>query len=106
MAVPYGEDSEPPFRAGKVGMFQNRRWATPGIRTVDFNWDVVELPKGPGGNAGNWQFWAPMPSMPTPGIGRSLEAGAGTDAGRNPGQDQRAGAEIPAGLARRRSMPS
>ncbi|MBU6348759.1 MAG: sugar ABC transporter substrate-binding protein [Chloroflexi bacterium] len=57
VAVPYGEDSEPPFRAGKVGMFQNGRWATPGIRTVDFNWDVVELPKGPAGNAGNWQFW-------------------------------------------------
>lgn len=57
VAVPYGEDSEPPFRAGKVGMFQNGRWATPGIRTVDFNWDVVELPKGPAGNAGNWLFW-------------------------------------------------
>jgi multiple sugar transport system substrate-binding protein len=57
VAVPYGEDSEPPFRAGKVGMFQNGRWATPGIRTVDFDWDVVELPKGPSGSAGNWQFW-------------------------------------------------
>ena len=57
VAVPYGEDSEPPFRAGKVGMFQNGRWATPGTRTVDFNWDVVELPKGPAGNAGNWLFW-------------------------------------------------
>jgi len=57
VAVPYGEDSEPPFRAGKVGMFQNGRWATPGARTVDFDWDVVELPKGPGGDAGNWQFW-------------------------------------------------
>ncbi|MBK8045771.1 MAG: sugar ABC transporter substrate-binding protein [Anaerolineales bacterium] len=57
VAVPYGEDSEPPFRAGKVGLFQNGRWATPGIRTVDFNWDVVELPKGPAGHAGNWLFW-------------------------------------------------
>jgi len=57
VAVPYGEDSEPPFRAGKVGMFQNGRWATPGTRTVDFDWDVVELPKGPSGSAGNWQFW-------------------------------------------------
>ncbi len=57
VAVPYGEDSEPPFRAGKVGMFQNGRWATPGIRNVTFDWDVVELPKGPGGDAGNWQFW-------------------------------------------------
>ena len=57
VAVPYGEDSEPPFRAGKVGMFQNGRWATPGIRNVTFDWDVVELPEGPGGDAGNWQFW-------------------------------------------------
>ncbi len=57
LAVPYGEDSEPPFRAGKVGMFQNGRWATPGISTVTFNWDVVELPKGPSGHMGNWLFW-------------------------------------------------
>ncbi len=57
VAVPYGEDSEPPFRAGKLGMFQNGRWGTPGIRTVDFNWDVVELPRGPGGSQGNWLFW-------------------------------------------------
>lgn len=57
VAVPYGEDSEPPFRAGKVAMFQNGRWATPGIRTVEFNWDVVELPKGPSGSQGNWLFW-------------------------------------------------
>jgi multiple sugar transport system substrate-binding protein len=57
VAVPYGEDSEPPFRAGKVAMFQNGRWATPGIRTVTFNWDVVELPAGPSGGMGNWLFW-------------------------------------------------
>ena len=57
VAVPYGEDSEPPYRAGKVAMFQNGRWATPGTRTVEFDWDVVELPQGPGGDAGNWQFW-------------------------------------------------
>jgi multiple sugar transport system substrate-binding protein len=57
VAVPYGEDSEPPFKAGKVAMFQNGRWATPGTRTVEFDWDVVELPQGPGGDAGNWQFW-------------------------------------------------
>ena len=56
-AVPYGEDAEPPFRAGNVGMFQNGRWATPGIRTVDFEWDVVGLPEGPAGNPGNWLFW-------------------------------------------------
>lgn len=57
VATPYGEDPEPPFRAGKVAMFQNGRWATPGVRTVDFNWDVVELPKGPNDNMGNWLFW-------------------------------------------------
>ncbi len=54
--IPYGDDPEPPFRAGTVGMFQNGRWATPGIRTVDFNWDVVGLPSGPAG-PGNWLFW-------------------------------------------------
>lgn len=57
VATPYGEDPEPPFRAGKVAMFQNGRWATPGVRTVEFNWDVVELPNGPQGTAGNWLFW-------------------------------------------------
>ncbi len=54
--IPYGEDPEGPFRAGTVGMFQNGRWATPGIREVDFNWDVVKLPDGPAGPA-NWLFW-------------------------------------------------
>lgn len=54
--IPYGEDPEGPFRAGTVGMFQNGRWATPGIRTVEFNWDVVGLPSGPAG-PGNWLFW-------------------------------------------------
>ncbi len=57
VAVPYGEDSEPPFRAGNVAMFQNGRWATPGIRTVEFDWDVVGLPTGPTGTPGNWLFW-------------------------------------------------
>jgi multiple sugar transport system substrate-binding protein len=57
VATPYGEDPEPPFRAGKIAMFQNGRWATPGIRTVEFNWDVVELPAGPNGTPGNWLFW-------------------------------------------------
>ncbi len=57
VATPYGEDPEPPFRAGKVAMFQNGRWATPGARTVTFNWDVVQLPNGPQGTPGNWLFW-------------------------------------------------
>ena len=57
VAVPYGEDSEPPFLAGKVGMFQNGRWATPGARSsANFNWDVVKLPDGPAGPS-NWLFW-------------------------------------------------
>lgn len=57
VAVPYGEDSEPPFMAGKVAMFQNGRWATPGVRAnAKFNWDVVELPTGASGQ-GNWLFW-------------------------------------------------
>jgi multiple sugar transport system substrate-binding protein len=54
--VPYGEDPETPFRAGTVGIVQTGRWATPGIRTVDFEWDVVGLPTGPVG-PGNWLFW-------------------------------------------------
>ncbi len=57
VAVPYGEDSEPPFMAGRVGMFQNGRWATPGVRSnANFTWDAVELPTGPDG-MGNWLFW-------------------------------------------------
>lgn len=58
LAVPYGEDGEAPWKAGTVGMFVNGRWATPGARSdADFNWDVVELPKGPSGSQGNWLFW-------------------------------------------------
>lgn len=57
LAVPFGEDAEPPYKAGTVGMFMNGRWATPGTRTgVKFNWDVVALPAGPGGSK-NWLFW-------------------------------------------------
>ncbi|KAB2905005.1 MAG: sugar ABC transporter substrate-binding protein [Anaerolineae bacterium] len=56
-AVPWGEDSEPPFLAGNVGMFMNGRWATPGtIANADFNWNVAPLPEGPGGPT-NWLFW-------------------------------------------------
>jgi multiple sugar transport system substrate-binding protein len=57
LAVPYGEDAEPPFLAGQVGMFMNGRWATPGTRSsADFDWNVVKLPEGPGGPS-NWLFW-------------------------------------------------
>jgi len=57
LGVPFGEDAEPPFKAGTVGMFMNGRWATPGAREITaFNWDVAPLPTGPApGN--NWQFW-------------------------------------------------
>lgn len=57
LGVPFGEDAEPPFLAGTVGMFMNGRWATPGTRTgAKFNWDVVELPAGPAASK-NWLFW-------------------------------------------------
>jgi multiple sugar transport system substrate-binding protein len=57
LALQYGEDPEPVFLAGKIGMFQNGRWATPNIRTNSgFNWDVVTLPDGPN-PGGNWLFW-------------------------------------------------
>ena len=55
--VPFGEDAEPPFKAGTLGMFINGRWATPGAREIkNFNWDVAPLPTGaaPGKN---WLFW-------------------------------------------------
>ncbi len=57
IAVPYGTDSEPPFLAGNVGMFLNGRWATPNmLAQADFNWDVAEVPAGPGGQS-NFLFW-------------------------------------------------
>lgn len=57
LAIPYGTDSEPPFLAGKVGMFMNGRWATPGvIANAKFNWNVAPLPEGPAGPS-NWLFW-------------------------------------------------
>ena len=56
-SVAWGSDSEPPFLAGTVGMFQNGRWATPGvISNADFNWNVAPLPEGPAGPS-NWLFW-------------------------------------------------
>jgi multiple sugar transport system substrate-binding protein len=57
-AIPWGTDSEPPFLAGKVGMFMNGRWATPGtIDNANFNWNVAPLPIGPSGEPTNWLFW-------------------------------------------------
>lgn len=55
--VPFGEDAEPPFKSGNVGMFINGRWATPGAREITaFNWDVAPMPTGaaPGKD---WLFW-------------------------------------------------
>jgi multiple sugar transport system substrate-binding protein len=57
LAVPYGEDSQPPFQAGQVAMQLTGRWSTPAYRTIeDFEWDVVNVPEGPEG-AVNWTFW-------------------------------------------------
>ncbi len=56
LGVPYGEDSQPPFQAGQVGMQLTGRWSTPAYRDNDFNWDVVNIPAGPAG-AVNWTFW-------------------------------------------------
>ncbi len=57
-AVPWGDNAEPPFLAGNVGMFLNGRWATPGtLAGADFNWNVASLPVGPSGEATNWLFW-------------------------------------------------
>lgn len=57
IAVPYGTDSEPPFVAGSVGMFLNGRWATPNMLAQSgFDWNVAEVPAGPGGQS-NFLFW-------------------------------------------------
>ncbi|WP_052665603.1 ABC transporter substrate-binding protein [Nitriliruptor alkaliphilus] len=57
LAVPYGEDSQPPFQAGQVAMQLTGRWSTPAYRTIEeFEWDVVNVPAGPAG-AVNWTFW-------------------------------------------------
>lgn len=54
-----GGVGETEFHAGTVGMFPNGRWQTPSDRANDkFDWGVVEMPKGPGGNA-TWLFWGP-----------------------------------------------
>jgi multiple sugar transport system substrate-binding protein len=57
LALPYGEDSQPPFLAGQIGMQLTGRWSTPAYRSgADFDWDVVNVPAGPYG-AVNWLFW-------------------------------------------------
>lgn len=52
-----GGVGETEFLAGQIGMFPNGRWMTPGMRqNAKFDWGVVEMPKGPGGNS-TWLFW-------------------------------------------------
>ena len=54
-----GGAGETEFKAGKVGMFPNGRWMTPGMREgAKFDWGVVEMPVGPGGKS-TWLFWGP-----------------------------------------------
>lgn len=56
-AIPYGENPEPPFLAGTLGMYMTGRWDTPNFAAnADFNWDVAPLPAGPAGES-NWLFW-------------------------------------------------
>lgn len=51
-------ESENLFNAGKIGMYFNGRWFTPGVRTnAKFNWDVAEMPKGEVNST--WLFWGP-----------------------------------------------
>jgi multiple sugar transport system substrate-binding protein len=54
-----GGVGETEFIGGQAGMLPNGRWMTPAMReNAKFDWGVVEMPKGPGGNA-TWLFWGP-----------------------------------------------
>jgi len=57
--LPAGDaDSEALFNAGKIGMYFNGRWFTPGVRTnAQFAWDVAEMPQGD--VKSTWLFWGP-----------------------------------------------
>ncbi len=56
--VPGDGDGEALFNAGKVGMYFNGRWFTPGVRTNStFTWDVAEMPAGE--TKSTWLFWGP-----------------------------------------------
>lgn len=58
ISAPWGTDNEPIFLSGKLGMFMNGRWATPGaIANATFDWNVASLPVGPSGEPTNWLFW-------------------------------------------------
>lgn len=46
------------FNAGKIGMYLNGRWFTPGVRqNAKFNYDVAEMPQGK--KKSTWLFWGP-----------------------------------------------
>ncbi len=67
MAVPYGEDSEPPFRAGKVAHVPERPLGHPrhpqrGIRLGRRS----SCPRGPAATPATGSSGAPMRSTPTP----------------------------------------
>jgi multiple sugar transport system substrate-binding protein len=52
-----GGVGETEWHAGTVGMFPNGRWQVPGDRANDkFDWGVVEMPTGPGGQS-TWLNW-------------------------------------------------
>lgn len=57
--LPVGDaDSEALFNTGKIGMYFNGRWFTPGVRTnAQFAWDVAEMPQGKAKST--WLFWGP-----------------------------------------------
>jgi len=58
LVVAGDQDSEALFSAGKVGMYFNGRWFTPGVRTnAKFAWDVAEMPQGK--VKSTWLFWGP-----------------------------------------------
>ncbi len=58
LVVPGDADGEALFSAGKVGMYFNGRWFTPGVRTnAQFTWDVAEMPAGK--VKSTWLFWGP-----------------------------------------------
>lgn len=46
------------FNAGKIGMYLNGRWFTPGVRqNAKFAFDVAEMPQGK--QKSTWLFWGP-----------------------------------------------
>jgi multiple sugar transport system substrate-binding protein len=58
LVVPGDADGEALFNAGKVAMYFNGRWFTPGVRTnAKFTWDVAPMPEGKVKTT--WLFWGP-----------------------------------------------